>query len=86
LAAPSSAALSDLTWFNDMWRRLEQRKIHRPNHAEQLCLARLEGQPHERGAPIRPALGKHSFLYAELKLHQLNQFSFAPPVSGQRVH
>ncbi len=69
-----------------MWRRLEQGKIHRPNHTEQLCLARLEGQPHDRGALILPALGKHYFLYVELKPHQLNQFSIAPPIAWQKVH
>jgi len=86
LAAPYSTALSDLTWFNDMWRRLEQRKIHGPNHTEQLCLAGLEGQPHDRAALIRPTVGKHYFLNVELKLHQLNQFSYAPPIPGQKVH
>jgi hypothetical protein len=69
-----------------MWRRLEQHKIHRPNHTEQLCLARLEGEPHDRGALILAALGKHYFLYVELKLHQLNQFSFAAPIPGKKVH
>jgi len=78
LAARSSAALSGLATFNDMWRRLEQHKIHQPNHTERLCLARLEGEPHDRGALILAALGKHYFLYVESKLHQLNQFSFAP--------
>jgi hypothetical protein len=69
-----------------MWRLLEQRKIRRPSHTEELCLARLEGQPHDRVALMRPALGKHYFLYDELKPHQLNQFSFAPPIRGQKVH
>ncbi len=69
-----------------MWRRLEQRKTHRPNYTGQLCLARLVGKPHDRGELIRPSLGKHYFLYVELKLHQLNQFSLAPPVPGQKVH
>jgi hypothetical protein len=69
-----------------MWRQTEQRKIHQTNHTEQLCLARLEGELRDRGALIRGALGKHYFLYVELKLHQLNQFSFAQPIPGQKVH
>jgi hypothetical protein len=77
----SFAALSDLTWFN-MWRGLEQRQIRRPNYTKQLCLARLEGQPDDCGALIRIGLGKHYFLCVELKLHQLNQFYFAPLIPG----
>jgi len=69
-----------------MWRWFEQRKIHRPNDTEQLCLARREGRPHDREALIRPVPGKHYFLNVELKLHQLNQFSYAPPIPGQKVH
>jgi len=69
-----------------MWRRLEQPKIHELNSTEQMCLARLEGQPHDCGTLIRPVPGKHYFLYLELKPHQLDQFSFTPPIPGQRVH
>jgi len=69
-----------------MWPRLEQRKIHELNSAEQLCLARLEGQPHDCGVLIGPVPGKHYFLYLELQLHQLDQFFFTPPTAGQRVH
>jgi hypothetical protein len=82
----SSAALSDLAWFIDMSRRIEQREIHQPNYPERLCLARLEGLPHDRGAMITPGFGTHCFLYVELKLHQLNPFSFSPPIPGQKVH
>jgi len=86
LAAPFSAALSGLTWFNDMWRRFEQRKIHQPNPTKQPCLARLKGTPLPRGALIRPVFGKHYFLCDETKLHPFGQFSFAPPILGQKVH
>jgi len=86
LAAPSCAALSNLTWFIDMSRRLEQREIHMPNFPERLCLARLEGLPHGGEAMIRPGFGWHYFLNAKLKLHQLSQFSFSPPIPGQKVH
>jgi hypothetical protein len=69
-----------------MWRRIEKNKIYRPKNVKQFHVARLEGQPHDRGALMRAALGKHYFLNVELKLHQLNQFFFAPPIRGQKVH
>jgi hypothetical protein len=68
-----------------MWQRLERRKIHGPDDTEQLCLGRLEVQAHDRAAPIRPVLGKHYFRYVELKAEQLDQLSFAPLISGQRI-
>jgi hypothetical protein len=82
----SSAALSDLTWFIDMSRRIEERQIHRPNYPERLCLARLEGLPHDRGAMIRPGFDTYYLLYVELKPHRLNPPSFSPPIPGQKVH
>src|SRR5260370_13816676 len=84
-AAPSSAALSDLTWFINMWRRLEQRKLHRPNYTKQLCPVRLESQPYDRAAMIRPVPGKHYFLCAETKLHPFDHVCFAPPILVQNV-
>jgi hypothetical protein len=69
-----------------MWQRLEQRKIHGSDDTEQLCVDRLEGQTHDRAALIRPVLGKHYFLYAELKAERLDRFSFFPLVSGQRIY
>ncbi len=86
LAAPSFAALSYRSWFKNMWRRFEQNAICRPKNEKQFQVACLEGQPHDRGTQIRPALGKHYFLHGELKLDQLDQFSFAPPIPGQKVH
>jgi hypothetical protein len=69
-----------------MWRRFEKNKTYRPKNVKQFHVARLEGQPHDRGALMRAALGKHYFLNVELKLHQLNQFFFGPPIRGQKVH
>jgi len=46
----SSAALSDLTWFYDMWRRLEQRKTHRPNYTG----TTVPGPPGRQTARPRP--------------------------------
>src|SRR5712664_926988 len=74
---PPFAALSARRWFRNMWRRFEPNKIYWPKSIKQFRLARLEGQPRDRGTQIRPAFDKHSFLDDELKLHQLNQFSFA---------
>jgi hypothetical protein len=68
-----------------MWQRLEQRKIHGPDDTEQLCLGRLEGQVRDSVALIRPVLGKHYFLYVELKAEQLDRLSFVPFISGQRI-
>jgi hypothetical protein len=68
-----------------MWRRFEKNKICRPKNVKQFQITRLEGQPHERGALMRVVLGIHYFLNVELKLHQLNQFSLASSISGQKV-
>jgi hypothetical protein len=35
---------------------------------------------------ISRGFGTYYFLYVELKLDQLNQFSFSLPISGQKVH
>jgi hypothetical protein len=69
-----------------MWLRIEQNEIYQPKNAEQLQVDRLEGQPRDRGAQIRPAFVRHNFLYVELRLHKLNHFSFALTVPGQWVH
>ncbi len=69
-----------------MWRRFEHNKIYRPMNVKQFQEARLEAHPHDRGALIPPAVGKHYFLNFELPLYQLAQFSFAPPIPEQKVH
>jgi hypothetical protein len=69
-----------------MWLRIEQNEIYQPKNAEQFQVVRREGQPHDCGAQIRPAFGRHNFLYVELKLLKLNHFSFALTVPGQWVH
>jgi len=69
-----------------MWLRIEQNETYQPKNAEQFQVVRREDQPHDRGAQIRPALGRHNFLYVELELHKLNHFSFALTVPGQWVH
>jgi len=69
-----------------MWPRIEQNEIYQPKNAEQFQAVRLEGQPRDRGAQIRSALGRHNFFYVELKLHKINHFSFALTVPGQGVH
>src|SRR5207245_9272327 len=74
------------SWFKNMWRRFEQNAICRPKNEKQFQVACPEGQPLDRGTQIRPALGKPYFLYRELKLDQLDQFSFSPPVPGQKLH
>jgi hypothetical protein len=73
-------------WYNKMWRRFEQRKVHRPKNSKQLRLARLEGQAHNRGALIRAGFRKDYFPYVEVKLRQRDQISFALPASGHRIH
>lgn len=55
-------------------------------NVKQFQEARLEAHPHDRGALIPPAVGKHYFLNFELLLYQLAQFSFAPPIPEQKVH
>jgi hypothetical protein len=50
-----------------MWRRFEQRKIHRPKNVNQLRLAHLEGQPRGSIAVLRRAPRKQDFLDVQLK-------------------
>jgi hypothetical protein len=69
-----------------MWLRIEQNEIYQPKDAQQLQVVRLEVQPRDRGAQIRPAFGGHNFLYVELNLQKLNHFSFALTVPRQWVH
>jgi len=40
-----------------MWRRFEQRKIHRPKGVKQLRQARLKGQPRSSAAVVPEAPG-----------------------------
>jgi len=66
-----------------MWLRIEQNEIYQPKDAQQLQVVRLEVQPRDRGGQIRPAFGRHNFLYVELNLQKLNHFSFALTVPRQ---
>src|SRR5229473_7148842 len=67
LAAPSFAALSGPSWFKYMWRRFEQRKIHRPKNVEQVRQARLEWHPRGSVAGVRHAPRKHALLDVQVK-------------------
>src|SRR6266478_5220864 len=84
LAASSSAALSDLSWLNDMWRAFSrQRKSRCSKNSTQLRLATPEGQAHDHGGLIRAGFRRDYFPYVEVKLRERDQASFALPVSGQ---
>src|SRR5260370_8618151 len=74
------------SWLKNMWRRFEHNKIYRPMNVKQFQEARLEAHPHDRGALIPPAVGKHSFLNFKLLLSQLAQFSFSPRLPEQTAH
>jgi hypothetical protein len=50
-----------------MWRRFEQRKIHRPKNVKQVRLARLEGQPRRSFAVVRYANHKSALRDVQVK-------------------
>jgi hypothetical protein len=64
------AALSDPSWFKNMWRRFEQSKIHRPKNAEQVRQARLEGHPRCSVAGVRHAPRKQALHDVQVKADQ----------------
>jgi len=50
-----------------MWRRFEQRKIHRQKNVKQVRLARLEGQPRGSVAGVRYARHKRTLHDVQVK-------------------
>ena len=51
----------------NMWRRFEQRKIHRPKNVEQVRQARLEWQPRGSVAGVRHAPRRHALHDVQVK-------------------
>ncbi len=61
-----------------MWRRFEQRKIHRPKGVKQLRQARLKGQPRSSAAVVRQAPGIHDFHDLRVKANQGSLTAIVP--------
>jgi hypothetical protein len=61
-----------------MWRRFEQRKIHRPKGVKQLRQARLKGQPRSSAAVVREAPGILDFHDLRVKANQGSLTAIVP--------
>jgi len=61
-----------------MWRRFEQRKIHRPKGVKQLRQARLKGQPRSSAAVVRETPGIHDFHDLRVKANQVSLTAIVP--------
>ena len=64
--------------FKNMWRRFEQRKIHRPKGVKQLRQARLKGQPRSSAAVVREAAGIYDFHDHRVKANQGSLTAIVP--------